>query len=1332
MAGWTTLSNSIKSIIKSNNNQEINGSNLQSVLLSIVNSLGDNAQFVDTATPETNPGFPDYNVFYLAAEPGTYSNFGGLTVNKDEVVIFKNNINSKTWQKKVINLMPIYSMMSFNRHVFTNNSEVNRFIKELYVPNKEFSYLQGKTCTIDIQKALLHQSDGRYYNLFRFRINGEAIGPDSNLVLVSGSYETKEEAEAAINVGVNHANLYSKDVYSVINWDAIETDSATIYNIVVNTLMWNLAMSPAIEYSISGVKESTEAANAAAQAALEAANATSSALSSINAATTVANNAKASADAAASSAVEATTKANNAAEAANNAAAEAAKATLAAEEATSSANELSNSLSERVTNVESGIEGAASIANSAMTEVDNVSSELSTVKEDVIVAKTNSEQSLEKSNEAIQKVSENTESISGISQKISGNINYMDLSESARQQIESAGGGSIVNNADDEDLESYIDGDSNPVIRRKTIKQYVPSQKTGLGYVILRRNKSFIEQVIYSNTIYEIGYDFDLGGETASIPANCILKFTGGSIDNGVLSSADSRGFIVKAEEYQIFGNSLTFDVNTNRTCIINKEVYAKWFGDMSETADSAIAIRRAIAAVGGSRFPFSYYPTIYLPATAIYLSSTVEIDSYGVIIDGRHERKNGLSPYIIPNVPNLTCFQVTGCCDCSFKNMLIQCPESDETGVLRTFVAFNFTQAEHLYLDNCEVANAKIGFYFSGTENGINLALLNKISCTKSLYGVWINYGGDAAWKNGIEIVPWNISKNDINIRIDKGAVTTIRGGSAEIGGAGGNNTNLPSYISHNYGIYVTGNAVVNVIGCLWLENLYYTIYAKDNSIVNVYGETWALGNFMKEDNANINVIGSNSQFIPPEMGDLWGRILKSKCALFIDSNFLKSIDSTPGAAYNPTAYQALDIKNFPDIETPTSGRVFTVNIGNKALIASIGKHVPESHISTRKITLFIKQRIGTGTTGAPIIFTTSSGKTLHIGLGAFSVNSYNPSSIENNPDVPISPYIGIALSIRYDGKFLQNSRMERFFTQNSFVALEGGFFDITVGIMFDLDTYKTTIIQPDGTTYMVSDYHGQDIPKDEQIYANDILVTGAYAGAKESGYEKIIVFKEFLNSYEIDYVINKCLKGNIFNTGNYTTALKNFEKFSPKLVNIPGTNNSPSALLQTINLNDENNDAHLHGFIQVNSLSDLTTVLRNYGGINNINPSNLLVFNKDSHRFSVFSEFSINSELMLTNVILSASHNFSNGEYINSVYNKNGTVVFFTDLNIKAYVYNGKVYDFYGNIIRGTDYRKSGLTSQRPTLSLTVGQMYFDITLKKPIWYDGTAWVDSTGVYV
>lgn len=1219
---------------------------------------------------------------------------------------------------------------AYNRYVFTDNGRANEFIKELYVPNNAYSYLQGKVCSIDVQRSYL-LSSGKYSNLFRIRVFGETIGTETNLPLVSPpTFNTQEEAEDYIkNTTVNHSKYIERDIYSVVNWESIEPGkSTTLSNVIVNKLMWNLAMSPAIEYSISGVKESTEAANAATKAATEAATAANNALSSINAATTVANNAKASADAATSAANIATNKANEATSAATNAATEASNATNAANSAAQAANELSTSLSGRVTQVESDVSSANSTANEAKNTANNVSSELTDVKADVVTAKANSEQSLEKSNEAIQKVEESAASITGISQKINGNINYEDLSESARQQIESAGGGSIVNNADDEDLESYIDGDNNPVIRRKTIKQYVPSQKTGLGYVILRRNKSFIEQVIYSNTIYEIGYDFDLGGETVFIPANCILKFTGGSIDNGVLSSADSRGFIIKAEEYQIFGNSLTFDVSDLRTCISNKEAYARWFGDMSESSDSSIAIRKAIGAIGGSRFPVSHYPTIYLPPTNIYMYSTVEIDSYGVIIDGRHQRSNGHSPYIIPKTPNLICFQVTGYCDCSFKNMVIYCSDSDNTGVLRTFIGFNFIQAEHLYLKNCEVIGSKVGYYFSGTEKGINLALLDKISCTESLYGVWINYGGDTSWKNGIEIVPWNISNNDINIRIDEGAVTTIRGGSAEIGGTGQYNTNLPSYISHNYGIYVTGKSVVNVIGCLWLENLYYTIYAKDNSIVNVYGETWALSNFIKEDNATINIVGSNSQTVSLETGDLWG-ILKDKCGLFLDSNFLKSRDSTPGSNYNPTAYKLLNIKNFPEVEEPAECTAYTVNIGNKTFISAVNNYTPNSYIGTRKITCFIKQRVGAAS--FPIRFTTSSGKILQIGLTSFTENSYNPPSIENNPDVPVVPYIGAELQIYYDNKFLQNSKQCRFFTKNSRASMKGGYFDFIIGISFDLDTYETMIINADGTSYIASNYHSMDIPQDEQIYINALSITGAHSSAKETGFEKIITFKDHLNSYEIDYVINRCLKENIFNTGNYTTTFKNFEKFNPKVVSIPKTDNNPSALLQTINI-EEDNKTQLHGFIQTNSVSDLSATLKSYGGTNNIDSNNLLVFNRDSHRLSLFPKLNSSGEFMITNVILKAKTSFSDGEYINSVYNKNGTVVFFTDLDTKAYVYNGKVYDFYGNIIRGLDYKKAGLTSQRPTLSLTIGQMYFDTTLKKPIWYDGTAWVDSTGTYV
>ncbi len=43
-----------------------------------------------------------------------------------------------------------------------------------------------------------------------------------------------------------------------------------------------------------------------------------------------------------------------------------------------------------------------------------------------------------------------------------------------------------------------------------------------------------------------------------------------------------------------------------------------------------------------------------------------------------------------------------------------------------------------------------------------------------------------------------------------------------------------------------------------------------------------------------------------------------------------------------------------------------------------------------------------------------------------------------------------------------------------------------------------------------------------------------------------------------------------------------------------------------------------------------------------------------------------------------------------------------------------------------------QSGTTAQRPTAGLWVGREYFDTTLGKPVWYDGSGWVDATGATV
>ena len=87
MSNYTSLKASINANIKQNGKQEITGQILNSVLNAMVNTLGAGYQFAGVATPASNPGTPDAKVFYIANGKGIYTNFGGIDVTEDEVVI---------------------------------------------------------------------------------------------------------------------------------------------------------------------------------------------------------------------------------------------------------------------------------------------------------------------------------------------------------------------------------------------------------------------------------------------------------------------------------------------------------------------------------------------------------------------------------------------------------------------------------------------------------------------------------------------------------------------------------------------------------------------------------------------------------------------------------------------------------------------------------------------------------------------------------------------------------------------------------------------------------------------------------------------------------------------------------------------------------------------------------------------------------------------------------------------------------------------------------------------------------------------------------------------
>ena len=99
----------------------------------------------------------------------------------------------------------------------------------------------------------------------------------------------------------------------------------------------------------------------------------------------------------------------------------------------------------------------------------------------------------------------------------------------------------------------------------------------GMGYVILRKDKTFAEQVAQANTIYEIRYDFDLRGQTISIPANCVLHFVGGVISNGVISGNNT---VINSIQENIIFDSITF------TGTFIDKFYLKWAINLVKNTD--------------------------------------------------------------------------------------------------------------------------------------------------------------------------------------------------------------------------------------------------------------------------------------------------------------------------------------------------------------------------------------------------------------------------------------------------------------------------------------------------------------------------------------------------------------------------------------------------------------------------------------------------------------------------------------------------------------------------------------------------------------------------
>lgn len=134
---------------------------------------------------------------------------------------------------------------------------------------------------------------------------------------------------------------------------------------------------------------------------------------------------------------------------------------------------------------------------------------------------------------------------------------------------------------DSEDITATVDN-LNQTSLTFADKNYNTTDYSGLGRVYLRKNIQRVQNpntgIFYNtnlltqqmiskeNTIYIIQYDYNLNGQTITIPSGCVLLFEGGSISNGVVK----------------FNNTL-LEGGINIDCtilgsLLNQEIKASWF----------------------------------------------------------------------------------------------------------------------------------------------------------------------------------------------------------------------------------------------------------------------------------------------------------------------------------------------------------------------------------------------------------------------------------------------------------------------------------------------------------------------------------------------------------------------------------------------------------------------------------------------------------------------------------------------------------------------------------------------------------------------------------
>ena len=232
MANYSNLKAAINEVIKANGVGAITGDVLNQVLMAMVNSLGDGYIFMGVATPSTNPGTPDQNVFYLAYEGGTYTNFGALVVTQGFNIL---KLTGSTWSVEQLfgvdneptagsdNLVKSGGVKNAINNI---DGKINNLCKILS-NGKSISYVNGSIFDIGNGYAISDYIDVSDIEKIRYQIKGAG----SSTCLIAAYNSSKEYVQGnSINPSIpyqTNSGIWTKQSGTQYIRFAFQTDAET-------------------------------------------------------------------------------------------------------------------------------------------------------------------------------------------------------------------------------------------------------------------------------------------------------------------------------------------------------------------------------------------------------------------------------------------------------------------------------------------------------------------------------------------------------------------------------------------------------------------------------------------------------------------------------------------------------------------------------------------------------------------------------------------------------------------------------------------------------------------------------------------------------------------------------------------------------------------------------------------------------------------------------------------------------------------------------------------------------------------------------------------------